>query len=66
MDKKEQNEVSKPSEIKEDFKLKFGINKWEQKTNKVTRKLEVIYNIEVFSEVTNKKWSVYHLSLIHI
>ena len=60
MDKKEQNEVSKPSEIKEDFKLKFGINKWEQKTNKVTRKLEVIYNIEVFSEVTNKKWSVYH------
>ena len=48
------------SEIKEDYKLKVEINKWEQKTNKSTGKLEVIFNIELFSEITNKKWSVYH------
>ena len=60
MEAKDQNQSSKPSEIKEDFKLKFEINKWEQKTNKTTGKLEVIYNIELFSEITNKKWSVYH------
>ena len=48
------------SEIKEDYKLKVEINKWEQKTNKSTGKLEVIFNIELFSEKTKKKWSVYH------
>jgi hypothetical protein len=48
------------SEIKEDFKLKIEINKWEQKTNKSTGKLEVVFNIELSSEITNKKWNVYH------
>ena len=60
MESKEKSETSAISEIKEDFKLKVEINKWEQKTNKKTGKLEVIFNIELFSEVTNKKWSVYH------
>ena len=61
---KEKNEPSlkkpKTTEIKEDFKLKIEINKWEQKTNKSTGKLEVVFNIELFSEITNKKWSVFH------
>lgn len=48
------------SDSKEDFKLKFEINKWEQKTNKATGKLEFIFEIEVSSEISNKKWSVYH------
>ena len=60
MESQEQNDVQKKSEIKEDFKLKVEINKWEQKTNKETKKLEVIFNIELFSEITNKKWSVFH------
>lgn len=60
MESKEQSETPSVSEIKEDFKLKVEINKWEQKTNKFTGKLEVIFNIELFSEITNKKWSVYH------
>ena len=60
MESKEKSEASAISEIKEDFKLKVEINKWEQKTNKKTGKLEVIFNIELFSEITNKKWSVYH------
>ena len=47
-------------EIKEDFKLKIEINKWEQKTNKSTKKLEVIFNIQLYSELTSKKWNVYH------
>ena len=47
-------------ELKEDFKLKIEINKWEQKTNKSTKKLEVIFNIELYSELTSKKWNVYH------
>ena len=60
---KEENKISKeklPSAIKEDFKLKIKMNKWEQKTNKSTKKLEVIFNIELFSELSSKKWSVYH------
>ena len=48
------------SDVKEDFKLKFEINKWEQKTNKTTGNLEFIFDVEVSSEITNKKWSVYH------
>ena len=49
------------TEIREDFKLKIDINKWEQKTtNKSTKKLEVIFNIELYSEITSKKWNVYH------
>ena len=59
MESKEKNESSTISEIKEDFKLKVEINKWEQKTNKATGKLEVVFNIEIFSEITNKKWSVF-------
>ena len=60
MESKEQSSTPVISEIKEDFKLKVEINKWEQKTNKSTGKLEVIFNIELFSEITNKKWSVFH------
>ena len=60
MEEKEENKNSMISEIKEDFKLKVEINKWEQKTNKTTGKLEVIFNIELFSEITKKKWSVFH------
>ena len=48
MESKEKNESSTISEIKEDFKLKVEINKWEQKTNKATGKLEVVFNIEIF------------------
>ena len=55
-----QKEEKTPSAIKEDFKLKIEINKWEQKTNKITKKLEVIFNIELYSELTFKKWNVYH------
>ena len=60
MESKEENKDPSITEIKEDFKLKVEINKWEQKTNKTTGKLEVIFNIELFSEITNKKWSVFH------
>jgi len=59
VESKEKNESSTISEIKEDFKLKVEINKWEQKTNKATGKLEVVFNIEIFSEITNKKWSLF-------
>ena len=60
MESNSNKEVSSTSEIKENFKIKCVINKWEQKTNKTTGKLEVIFNIELFSELTNKKWSVFH------
>ena len=65
MEKKDEPENIKltnslTKEIKEDFKLKFEINKWEQKTNKTTKKLEVIFNIELYSELASKKWNVYH------
>ena len=60
MESNTNKEVSSTSEIKENFKIKCVINKWEQKTNKTTGKLEVIFNIELFSELTNKKWSVFH------
>ena len=45
MESKEKSETSAISEIKEDFKLKVEINKWEQKTKKKTGKLLVIFNI---------------------
>ena len=48
------------SDVKEDFKFKYEINKWEQKTNKTTGNLEFIFDVEVSSLITNKKWSVYH------
>lgn len=51
---------SSTTEIKEDFKLKIDINKWEQKTNKATKKLEVIFNVELHSELSSKKWNVFH------
>ena len=60
MESNSNKEVPSTSEIKENFKIKCVINKWEQKTNKTTGKLEVIFNIELFSELTNKKWSVFH------
>ena len=60
MESNSNKEVPSTTEIKENFKIKCAINKWEQKTNKTTGKLEVIFNIELFSELTNKKWSVFH------
>ena len=65
VNKKEEKEnkhikSTKSLEIREDFNLKIEINKWEQKTNKETKKLEVMFNIELYSELTKKKWSVYH------
>ena len=60
MESNSNKEVPTTTEIKENFKIKCAINKWEQKTNKTTGKLEVIFNIELFSELTNKKWSVFH------
>ena len=60
MESNSNKEVPSTTEIKENFKIKCAINKWEQKTNKATGKLEVIFNIELFSELTNKKWSVFH------
>ena len=60
MESNSNKEVPSTTEIKENFKIKYAINKWEQKTNKTTGKLEVIFNIELFSELTNKKWSVFH------
>ena len=51
---------SSTTEIKVDFKLKIEMNKWEQKTNKTTKKLEVIFNVELYSELSSKKWNVYH------
>jgi len=60
MESNSNKEIPSTSEIKENFKIKCVINKWEQKTNKTTGKLEVIFNIELFSELTNKKWSVFH------
>ena len=54
------NNKVKSIEIKEDFNIKIEINKWEQKTNKETKKLEVMFNIELYSELTKKKWNVYH------
>ena len=59
-EEKNKSKEKTPSAIKEDFKLKIEINKWEQKTNKITKKLEVIFNIELYSELTFKKWNVYH------
>ena len=63
VDQKEKNKKinQTTTAIREDFKLKIDINKWEQKTtNKSTKKLEVIFNIELYSEITSKKWNVYH------
>lgn len=66
MDSKEVNipstngEESTIKEIQEDFQLKFEINKWEQRMNKSTGKGEVVFEMEVTSEITKKKWSVYH------
>ena len=60
MESNSNKEDPSTTEIKENFKIKCAINKWEQKTNKTTGKLEVIFNIELFSELTNKKWSVFH------
>ena len=45
MESNSNKEASSTSEIKENFKIKCVINKWEQKTNKTTGKLEVIFNI---------------------
>ena len=46
--------------IQEDFQLKFEISKWEQKINETTHKPELIFEIDVSSEVSKKNWAVYH------
>ena len=46
--------------IQEDFQLKFEISKWEQKINETTHKPELVFEIDVSSEVSKKNWAVYH------
>ena len=53
-------EKDKITEIQEDFQVKFEINKWEQKINSTTGKPEIIFEVDVVSEISKKKWSVYH------
>ena len=53
-------EKDKITEIQEDFQVKFEINKWEQKINSTTGKPEIIFEVDVVSEISKKKWSIYH------
>ena len=53
-------EKDKITEIQEDFQVKFEINKWEQKINEKTGKPEMIFEVDVNSEISKKKWSIYH------
>lgn len=53
-------EKDKITEIQEDFQVKFEINKWEQKINSTTGKPEMIFEVDVVSEISKKKWSIYH------
>ena len=53
-------ENEKITEIQEDFQVKFEINKWEQKINPKTGKPEMIFEVDVVSEVSKKKWSLNH------
>ena len=53
-------ETEKIIEIQEDFQFKFEINKWEQKINPKTGKPEMIFEVDVFSEISKKKWSLNH------
>ena len=53
-------EKDKITEIQEDFQVKFEINKWEQKINTTTGKPEMIFEVDVLSEISKKKWTIYH------
>ena len=48
-------EKDKITEIQEDFQVKFEINKWEQKINSTTGKPEMIFEVDVVSEISKKK-----------
>ena len=53
-------EKDKITEIQEDFQVKIEINKWEQKINSNTGKPEMIFEVDVLSEISKKKWTIYH------
>ena len=53
-------EKEKITEIQEDFQVKFEINKWEQKINESTGKLEMVFEVDVLSEISKKKWAIFH------
>ena len=53
-------EKEKITEIQEDFQFKFEINKWEQKINSKTGKPEMIFEVDVLSEISKKKWTLQH------
>ena len=53
-------EKDKITEIQEDFQVKFEINKWEQKINPSTGKSEMIFEVDVLSEISKKKWAIFH------
>ena len=47
-------EKEKITEIQEDFQVKFEIYKLEQKINESTGKLEMIFEVDVLSEISKK------------
>ena len=53
-------EKDKIKEIQEDFQVKFEINKWEQKINPSSGKAEMIFEVDVLSEISKKKWAIFH------
>ena len=53
-------EKDKITEIQEDFQVKFEINKWEQKINQSSGKAEMIFEVDVLSEISKKKWAIFH------
>ena len=53
-------EKDKITEIQEDFQVKFEINKWEQKINPSSGKPEMIFEVDVLSEISKKKWAIFH------
>ena len=53
-------EKDKITEIQEDFQVKFEINKWEQKINPSSGKPEMIFEVDVLSEISKKKWAILH------
>ena len=53
-------EKDKITEIQEDFQVKFEINKWEQKINPTSSKPEMIFEVDVLSEISKKKWAIFH------
>ena len=53
-------EKDKITEIQEDFQVKFEINKWEQKINPQSGKQEMIFEVDVLSEISKKKWAIFH------